>query len=105
MARTIWKFPIPTDGSVQAIEIPVGAQILHAAPQPNPADGTTVLCLWAIVDPAAPEEVRRFVYASTGRPLPEADAFAHVATVQATAMGANGPRVLVTHILEVVASA
>lgn len=40
-----------------------------------------VPCIWAIVDPDAPKEVRRFKIFGTGHPLPEAGECRYVGTV------------------------
>lgn len=47
----IWKFPVRPDS---AIELPKGATILSVHVQHGQP------CLWALVDPSAPKEWRRF---------------------------------------------
>jgi hypothetical protein len=63
MAKTIWKYDLEPDGSV--IEMPQGAKPLSVQMQ---GDGP---CLWALVDPEAAKESRRFHVAGTGHPLPD----------------------------------
>lgn len=60
---TIWKFPVRTDAAVM---MPVGARILHVANQPYVGP-----CLWAEIDPDAPEEPRQFAVVGTGQMVPE----------------------------------
>jgi len=60
-AVTVWKFQIPISDTPQ-IEMPQGAQILHAAMQYNQP------CIWARVDPTAPIETRYFNLRGTGHP-------------------------------------
>ena len=65
MALTIWKFPIPIQGSIP-IEIPIGARFLSAQYQ----DGQGPM-MWCEVDPDAKKEVREFYLIGTGHPIPE----------------------------------
>jgi hypothetical protein len=56
---TIWKFELKQD--ICAVAMPQGARILNVHEQgDNP-------CLWAIVDPQAPKEMRHFRVIGTGR--------------------------------------
>ena len=61
--NTIWKFPFQVTDDFE-IEMPVGAQFLHVDVQNDYSP-----CLWAIVDPKAPKEVRKFHLSGTGHPL------------------------------------
>lgn len=54
---TIWKFPVKPDAT---IAMPVGAKILSVAMQGDQP------CIWAMVDPDAPKEHRRFKTIPTG---------------------------------------
>jgi hypothetical protein len=72
--KTIWKFQL-TEGILQKIPLPRGAEILHVGRQPLypdlPGDGFGQLMLWAMVDSlAVVDEVRIWVVA-TGESLPE----------------------------------
>lgn len=57
MNRVIYKYPIAPDAS---IPMPQGARILSVAVQRNQP------CIWALVDPQAPTEMRRFRTVATG---------------------------------------
>ena len=70
--RSIWKFPLQPDAS---IEIPKGAQLLTVQAQRDEPQ------LWAMVDPSAPKETRRFKTFGTGHEITE-DPGAYVATFQ-----------------------
>ena len=59
--KTIWKFTLAPGFGVP---MPIGAEVLHAAGQ-----GADV-CVWALVDPTAPEERRYFDVYGTGHPMP-----------------------------------
>lgn len=73
----VWKFPIEQPSRVVNIEMPVGARPLYVDEQ----RGT--VCLWALVNPAAPKETRRFRCAGTGHPINEAeDTLKHVGSWQ-----------------------
>jgi hypothetical protein len=85
---TIWKFPL-SQGGVH--DMPRGARILSVQPQAGE------LQLWALVDPAAPREPRRFGAFGTGQELPPQLAeCSFVVTVQ------SGPAVW--HIFEIPAA-
>lgn len=60
--RTIWKFTLQPECS---IEMPSGAEVLSVREQ-----GETI-CLWALVDPEATVEMRRFVVLGTGHSVPD----------------------------------
>ena len=62
MEKTIWKFELETTDN-QKLEMPVNAEILNMQTQ------SETLCLWALVDPAAPKETRYFEVFGTGCPL------------------------------------
>lgn len=81
--KTVWKFPIGNQ-----VVMPKGAQIVHVAEQ----DGTVgpVVTMWALVDPEAPAETRRFAELGTGHEIP--DEHEHVGTWQ------SGP--FVWHLFE-----
>lgn len=57
MTKVIWKFPLTT---LDKIEMPAGAEVLSVQMQHGQA------CLWAVVDPAAQRETRRFCIHGTG---------------------------------------
>lgn len=57
--RAIWKYPLPRPR--EAITIPVGARILDLQMQGD------VPTLWALVDPEAPIQERRFIGVATGQ--------------------------------------
>ena len=59
---TIWKFPIEIKKR-QTITMPAGAQILSAQMQGQ------MLCLWALVNPAAPGKDREIEVLGTGNLL------------------------------------
>ena len=83
--KTIYKYPFRIDDSV-SVTLPVGAQILSIQEQNG------VPCIWAVVDPEAPFEKRRFYVRGTGHPMPDPP-WHFLATVQ------FGP--LVFHFFEV----
>lgn len=66
IAMTVWKFPFDIEDDI-GVEMPRGARVLHVDAQFGRP------CLWALVAPAAPKEVRRFRLAGTGHPLPPLD--------------------------------
>ncbi len=63
MNKTIYKYPVQLDAvqSNASIDLPVGAHILSVAVQ-----GQKTLCVWALVDPEAPKDTRRFRIIATG---------------------------------------
>ncbi len=63
---TIWKFPLVMD-TFQKVQMPKGATLLSVQPQ-----GRGV-CLWAVVDTAAPEEPRGIWIHGTGHNITEHD--------------------------------
>ena len=87
--RTVWKYDIKPD-DYHRIEMPAGATLLDFKEQRG------VCCLWALVDPEAPAEPRRFRMAGTGHYIAdEPTTMAYVGT----AMMHNGA--LVFHLFEV----
>lgn len=56
---SVWKFEIPIDDYVE-LQMPKGAKLLAFQTQ------NEVPCLWALVDPAAEIQKRRFRFAGTG---------------------------------------
>ena len=84
MQTKIWKFPLVI-ADRQIVKMPVASQILSAQMQ-----GDT-LCLWALVDPAAPVADRLIEILGTGNPAPE-EYRRYISTVQ------MGP--LVWHVFE-----
>lgn len=66
----IWKFPIRIDQE-QFIAMPAGARILSVAVHPKYKEpgSTDDIYLWAEVDAAEPEELRRILVFGTGHPL------------------------------------
>lgn len=59
MRKAIWKYVLDTTDH-QAVEMPVGAEILTVQTQYNKP------CMWALVDPSAEEEKRYFEIFGTG---------------------------------------
>lgn len=59
--KAIWKYTLRPSG--HPIEIPKDARILSVNSQANE------ICLWALVDPNAPKEQRRFVPIPTGKTM------------------------------------
>lgn len=92
--RTIWKWPLPYDVDF-TLDMPKGAQILTAETQYAGSPRLEAMTMWALVDPEAPTEPRRFRLGGTGGPLPD-DPGQHVGTCQL-----NGGD-LVFHVFEVV---
>jgi hypothetical protein len=74
---TVHKYPFTVDDRV-SIAMPQGAMILRVECQ----GGTP--CVWALVDPEAPSEMRRFHVFGTGHPidLETRKVGEHVATFQ-----------------------
>ena len=74
MSKKIWKFTFPVTNRSD-IPMPKGAKLLSVQRQ----DGD--ICVWALVDPVAPTETRRFAVYGTGQLVPD-DPGAYVGTVQ-----------------------
>jgi hypothetical protein len=62
--RTIWKYQLDVT-DVQRLAIKRGAQILTVQAQNG------VPCIWAVVDPSEPSEVRTFCMYGTGHRITE----------------------------------
>jgi hypothetical protein len=62
--QTIYKYPL-SRLDVEDIEMPQGAKPLAVQVQGGQP------CLWALVDPDRPKEVRRFLTFGTGHPVSE----------------------------------
>ena len=66
MKKTTWKYPLEITDE-QNLMMPEGAEILTAQIQ----GGT--LCLWALVNPAAPKQRRTIEILGTGNPAPDVE--------------------------------
>jgi len=84
---TIWKYPLVITDT-QNVMMPEGADILTAQIQHGSG-----LCVWALVNPDAPQQRREIEILGTGNPAPDAKR-RYIATVQM--LGGN----LVWHIFE-----
>ena len=75
---TVWKFELGDidHGTKRRIEMPQGAEILHAECQYHRP------CVWARVDPQAPTESRLLLITGTGLEAPSEHEAKHVATFQ-----------------------
>lgn len=62
---SIWKYALEVTDE-QAVEMPQHARLLSVQAQGD------ALCVWALVNPTADREVRRFYVYGTGQPLPKA---------------------------------
>lgn len=65
MNQTIWKFRVPMAGPT-TIDLPVGARILCVQAQHEGAEDVDIE-VWALVDPEAARERRRFLIVGTGQ--------------------------------------
>lgn len=85
--KTVFKYVLRD--TVNDIQMPTGAQVLHVTEQNN------MVCIWAAVDESVPVETRRFLMVGTGhREVPDDAAYcgsAHIYTDRA---------VLVLHVFE-----
>lgn len=72
---TIWKYEINITEYV-SIDMPYGAQILTVQKQGDK------ICLWAVVSPQAKTQLRNFMWAGTGQPLPDTFNEKYIGTVQ-----------------------
>ncbi len=68
--KTVWKFPFVPSNIVE-LPMPRGALVLDVASQGEGPSPPGTPCLWALVDPSAETEVRRFRVAGTGHPIAE----------------------------------
>lgn len=72
---TIWKYELRPDGAT--VGIPRGFKILAVQSQRDAP------CIWALVDPEAPEDIRTFRVYGTGHSLPaELATWKHIGTFQ-----------------------
>lgn len=78
MNGSVWKYDLPVDDDVD-LEMPAGATILAVQTQGGAPR------LWALVDPLAPKETRRFRVAGTGHAILDADRLTYVGTFQLVA--------------------
>lgn len=62
--KKIWKYPLPISG-LPVIPMQRGARVLSVDVQHGKAQ------VWALVDPEAPTELRKFRVVETGHPLEE----------------------------------
>lgn len=91
--KTIWKFPFEV-GDIIELEMPSEAIILHVDVQKqitNHVHGSSsggsfgssmieeIPCIWALVNPEAPKEIRKFRLFGTGHPFPD-EPLSHVGT-------------------------
>lgn len=58
--KTIWKFEVKARDVETVVNMPKSAEIIHVHGQ------NEQVCLWAIVDPEAEKEERRFAIVGTG---------------------------------------
>jgi hypothetical protein len=86
--KTIWKFPLPFQEHI-TLQFPKGALLLSVQNQREQ------ICLWALVDPAAPLRPREFQIVGTGHQVADAARLLFVGSVQ-THEGA-----FVWHIFEI----
>lgn len=71
--KTIWKYEIPLEDTF-SLSMPEGAQVLTVQLQGG------IPSLWAMVEPSAPQEERRFAVIGTGNPIGEVGDY--IATIQ-----------------------
>jgi hypothetical protein len=62
--KAVWKYTLKP---VVTLDIPMGAEILTIREQGED------ICLWALVDPEAEKEPRRFLVVGTGHTVPDPD--------------------------------
>ena len=75
MLKKIFKYQLYTHGT-EVVLLPEGAEILCVQNQ------LETPCIWAIVDPEAPIEERRFITLGTGHPVPEGINLKYIGTYQ-----------------------
>lgn len=92
MAKTIYKYELPIVDQVVLV-MPKGAIPLCVQAQGDD------LQLWAMVDPKAPMEERKFRIIGTGHPIPDSRDLVYIDTVQVRINSAYGG-VLVWHVFE-----
>lgn len=88
--RKVFKYELPMDDYISVV-LPKGADILHFDSQHQ----NQYFQIWALVDPDAPKEVRKFRIAGTGHPIEDDLKLRHIAT----AITLQGQ--LVFHLFEV----
>ena len=88
--REIWKYVLA--GTTTWMPMPIGAKVLHAADQRGSP------CVWALVDPEADTEIRRFEVFSTGQRIQDGDSLLHVGSFL------MADELLVWHVFEVLES-
>lgn len=90
MEKAIWKFILGVE-DIQDIEMPEESEILTIQPQHDK------ICIWAIVNPRANKETRRFMIKGTGHIFDDADLIntEYLGSVQTNAGS------LIWHIFEV----
>jgi hypothetical protein len=71
--KTVYKYPVGF--GCFACQLPIGAQVLHAAFQDGEAQ------MWALVDPAQELETRQFVCVWTGNRIVDIGTLSYVATL------------------------
>jgi hypothetical protein len=91
--RKVWKYGVQWPADAFDLAMPEGAEVLTVQVQENGDSRLAAVCLWALVDPDAPQTVRRFRVVGTGHPV-EGGALAYAGTFQ-LASGA-----LVFHVFE-----
>jgi hypothetical protein len=73
--HSIWKYVVNLGATT--VSMPIGAKVLTVAMQYES------LCVWALVDPLADREVRRFMVFGTGHPIEVPDTrLIYVGTIQ-----------------------
>jgi len=86
--RTIWKFPFEVDDNIE-IEMPAKAKILHVDVQVSINHNQHLIgqpktfetpCMWAMVVPDNPTEIRKFRLVGTGHPITETVGMRHIGT-------------------------
>jgi hypothetical protein len=73
--NTVWKYQAPLVRVDLVIGMPRGAQVVEVAWQDD------VMCIWAIVDDAAPIESRYFEVVGTGHQAPDGGKYVGTAHV------------------------
>ena len=87
--KSVWKYQLELTGNDQAVEMPLGSDVLEC--QIDPTGSITIWALVGSTDPESLQVVRWFVIRGTGHPI-ESDAMRWIGTVQ------QGP--LVWHVFE-----
>lgn len=88
MIKTIWKYTLNSDYD---IKMPAGATVLSVQIQRGE------ICLWALVDPYALTELRRFRIYGTGLKVPDHGNLKFIGTVQ------DDAEFFVLHVFEIIA--